>query len=196
MSTNKKDLRDWMFRGLMFEADAENFRRAGLRVGADQREVEQSLFQEALSPFSVDLRNHALTMSRVYALLYCFENSVRNLIDDRLTERHGANWWHSKVPNKIKNFADGRIKNAEANSWLEGQSKDPMEFVQFGHLSDIITENWADFSDLIPSHHWLKQRMDELESARNFIAHNRILLPNELQRIEMYVNDWNRQVGL
>jgi Swt1-like HEPN len=196
LSTSKKDVRDWLFRGLMFEADAEQFRRAGIRVGVDQREVEQSLFEETLSPFGVDLRNDALNMSRLYALVYCFESSVRTLIAERLSEHHGVNWWTTRVTRKIRDFGDLRMKDAEENSWLEGQSKDPMGFIQFGHLADIICENWADFSDLIPSQHWLKQRMEELEKARNFMAHNRLLLPGEFQRIEMYVNDWNRQVGL
>src|SRR5262249_5582958 len=44
-------LRDWMFRGLLFEAEAEKFRSAGLRIGADQREAEQSLLEETLRPF-------------------------------------------------------------------------------------------------------------------------------------------------
>lgn len=196
MITSKKDVRDWLFRGLMFEADAEQFRRAGIRVGVDQREVEQSLFEEVLSPFGVDLRNDALQMSRLYALVFCFETSVRSLIAERLSERYGVGWWTTKVPRRIKEFSEQRMKDAEENSWLEGQSKDPMGFIQFGHLCDIVCENWSDFSDLIPSQHWLRQRMDELEKARNFIAHNRLLLPAEFQRIEMYVNDWNRQVGL
>lgn len=196
MTTSKKDVRDWLFRGLMFEADAEQFRRAGIRVGVDQREVEQSLFEEVLSPFGVDLRNDALSMSRLYALVFCFENSVRALITERLSERHGTDWWNTKIARKVRDFAAQRIKDAEENSWLEGQSNDPLGFVQFGHLSDMICENWGDFSDLIPSQHWLKQRMEELEKARNFMAHNRLLLPAEFQRIEMYINDWNRQVGL
>jgi hypothetical protein len=151
LTTSKKDVRDWLFRGLMFEADAEQFRRAGIRVGVDQREVEQSLFEEVLSPFGVDLRNDALSMSRLYALVYCFENSVRALITERLSERHGVDWWNTKIPRRVREFAEQRIKDAEDNSWLEGQSKDPLGFVQFGHLSDMICENWGDFSDLIPS---------------------------------------------
>ena len=43
---------------------------------------------------------------------------------------------------------------------------------------------------------WLKQRMDELEKTRHFIAHNRALLPSEYQRVYMYIADWNRVVGL
>ena len=52
------------------------------------------------------------------------------------------------------------------------------------------------FKDIIPSQHWLKQRMDEMEKSRNFIAHNRMLLPSEFQRLYMYVADWNRVIGL
>ncbi len=135
-------------------------------------------------------------MGRLYSLLYCFENSIRDLVTQRLRERHGEDWWASKVPRKVQEFAAARQKDAKDNSWLEGNTKDPLSFVQFGHLSDIIIGNWDDFTDLITSQHWLKQRLDELERARNYIAHNRFLLPAEFQRIEMYVNDWNRMVGL
>jgi len=38
--------------------------------------------------------------------------------------------------------------------------------------------------------------MDELEKARNFIAHNRMLLPSEFHRIYLYIADWNRVIGL
>ncbi len=88
------------------------------------------------------------------------------------------------------------MQDAESNSWLEGVSRDILGFVDFGGLCDIITNNWTSFEDLVPSQHWLKQRLDELERARNFIAHNRMLSAAEFDRIEMYVGDWNRQVGL
>lgn len=71
-----------------------------------------------------------------------------------------------------------------------------MGFADFGHLATIIIEKWSCFQDIIPSQHWLKQRMDELEKARNFIAHHRMLLPSEFQRIYMYIADWNRVIGL
>jgi hypothetical protein len=191
-----KDLRSYLFRGLMFEAESETFRAAGLRVGADIRDAERSLLEETLAPFSIDLRNEALQMMRLYALLYCFENAIRQLISERLAERHGPNWWEQKVTTKVKDFANARQESARKDSWLEGQKKDIMGFLEFGHLGDIIANNWPDFEDLIPSQHWLKQRLDELEKARNFIAHNRLLLPSEFQRLEMYVSDWNRAVGL
>ncbi len=196
MKIERKEVRDWMFRGLMFEADAEHFRSAGIRVGADTTESERALLNETLDPFSIDLRNEALQMGRLYSLVYCFENSVRSLITQRLQEQYGDDWWDNKVTKKIREFAEARQEDANTNSWLEGQKRDVLGFVQFGHLADIILNNWEDFSDLIPTQHWLKQRFDELEKARNFMAHNRLLLPGEFHRIEMYVADWNRMVGL
>jgi hypothetical protein len=191
-----RDLRDWMFRGLMFESEADKFRNAGIRVGADIRDVEYSLLEEMLSPFQLELRNESLMMARIYTLLYCFENSIRELIRDRLQETFSADWWIKGVPQKVKEHAEGRQQKALDESWLEGQKSDPLLFVDFGHLAAIIIEQWEVFSDLVPSQHWLKQRMDELEEARHFIAHNRILLPSEFSRIEMYVSDWNKMVGL
>src|SRR3989337_1283135 len=194
--TEKSNIREWMFRALMFEAESEQFKAAGIRIGADSEEVEKSLMEEAISPFPIQSRNEALRMARIYALLNCFENSVRDLVKERLKEKYDIDWWEKGVPKTVKDFAHKRHQTALENSWLEGDNTKLIEFIEFGHLSDIIINNWTDFSDLIPTQHWLKQRMDELEKARNYIAHNRLLLPSEFQRIYMYIADWNHVIGL
>ena len=114
-------VRNWLFKGLMFESEAERFRSAGIRVGADQSDEERSLLEETLAPFGIDLRNEALQMARIYALTYCFENSVRALITQRLQERYGTDKWTSKIPSKILTQALARQTEAQENSWLEGQ---------------------------------------------------------------------------
>ncbi len=179
----------------MFEADVERFRIAGIRIGADQTDVEASLMNEMLAPFPVDLRNRAMRMTRLYALIYCFENSVRQLVKERLELKYQGDWWEKGVPKKIRDYADNRMEKAESQLWLEGEKGDPLQYVDFGGLSDIIVGSWDEFSDLIDSQHWLKQRMDEIEQARNFIAHNRLLRPGEFARLEQYVRDWQRQVS-
>lgn len=195
MIDTRKDVRDFMFRGLMFEAEASQFVAAGIQVGADLTQAEERLLSEALAPFNVTRRNEALEMARLYSVLHCFENEVRALIRERLEEKLGADW-QEKLPGKVRNLAESRQKTALDDSWLEGEKSDILGFVDFGQLSTIITENWAHFEDIMPSQHWLKQRMDELEKARHFIAHNRVLLPSEFQRIYMYIRDWNRVIGL
>ena len=195
MSNELKDLRDFLFRGLMFEADAAQFQSAGIQVGADTGQAEERLLSEALSPFNVTSRNHALEIGRLYAVLHCFENEVRTLIRETLEEKEGADWIE-KLPKKVKEYAETRQKTAFEDSWLEGEKSDLLGFVDFGHLSSIIIEKWALFENIVPSQHWLKQRMDEVEKVRNFIAHNRMLLPTEFHRVYLYIADWNRAVGL
>ena len=194
-SDYRKDLRDFLFRGLMFESEATTFQVAGIQVGADMGQAEERLLSEALSPFSVQRRNQALEMARLYAVLHCFENEIRSLIRETLEEKEGPDWI-DKLPGKIKSFAESRQQDAMQDTWLEGEKSDLLGFTEFGHLASIIIEKWPCFEDIIPSQHWLKQRMDELEKARNFIAHNRMLLPSEFQRIYMYIADWNRVIGL
>lgn len=190
-----KDLRDFLFRGLLFEAEAAQFQTAGIKIGADQKETEQQLLAEALAPFPVGIRNNALEMARLYSVLFAFENHVRSFIRETLSESEGAGWVE-KIPPKIKQHADKRQQMAVDDSWLEGEKIDILGFLDFGHLSQIIVNKWEFFESIIPSQHWLKQRMDEIEKSRNFIAHNRMLLPSEFQRMYMYIADWNRVVGL
>ena len=193
-SAAQKDLRDFLFRGLMFESEARIFQGAGIQIGSDLAASEEQLLNEVLAPFGVSRRNEALEMARLYALLYCFENEIRALIRETLEEKEGPDWW-DKLPNKVRSHAETRQTTAMNDSWLEGQKRDLLGFVDFGMLASVIIENWEHFS-IIPSQHWLRQRMEELEKARNFIAHNRMLLPSEFQRVYMYIADWNRVIGL
>ncbi len=193
--SSKKDIRDFFFRGLMFESEASDFQRAGIQIGANQSYAEEQLLAEALSPFGITRRNNAIEMARLYAVLNCFENEIRDFIRETLIENIGLDWW-DHLPPKMKKHAEDRQNTALKDSWLEGEKSDLLGFVDFGMLSKIMIEKWEFFSNLIPSQHWLKQRMDELEKARNFIAHNRMLLPSEFQRIYMYIGDWNRVIGL
>ena len=190
-----KDLRDFLFRGLLFEAEATEFQKAGIKVGADQTETEQQLLAEALAPFPVGIRNNSLEMARLYSVLFAFENHVRDFIRETLSESEGVDWL-DKLPPKIKQHAEVRQQTAIRDSWLEGEKTDLLGFLDFGHLAQLIVVKWDFFQSIIPSQHWLKQRMDELEKSRNFIAHNRMLLPSEFQRMYMYIADWNRVVGL
>jgi Swt1-like HEPN len=190
-----KELRDFLFRGLLFEAEATEFQRAGIKIGADQTETEEKLLAEALSPFPVNLRNSSLEMARLYSVLFAFENHVRDFIRETLSENEGVDWL-DHLPTKIKEHAIKRQQTALKDSWLEGEKTDLLGFLDFSHLAQLILNKWVFFESIIPSQHWLKQRMDELEKSRNFIAHNRMLLPSEFQRMYMYIADWNKVVGL
>jgi len=190
------ELRNFMFRRLLFEAETTQFKSAGIQIGSEAAESQEAaLVTEVLAPFGIELRTNALQNARLYALLFAFENSVRQLIAERLIESIGEDWWTTAVPRRVGELAVSRQMTAAENSWLEGDKQRLETFLEFGDLAAIIIENWDHFSDLIPSQHWLQQRFSEIEQARNFIAHNRVLQPGEFQRLFIYISDWDRQVG-
>jgi hypothetical protein len=102
-----KDLRDFLFRGLMFESEASRFQAAGIQIGADATASEKHLLDEALAPFGVQRRNHALEMARLYAVIHCFENEIRSFIRETLEEKEGLDWQDKLLP-KIREHAEGR----------------------------------------------------------------------------------------
>src|SRR5687768_6292569 len=101
---------------MMFEAEAERFRRAGIQIGSTSTEAEENLLAEALSPFGVARRNQALEMARLYAVLFCFENEIREFIRDALMEAEGSEW-QEKLPVKVKELAESRRNEALKDSW-------------------------------------------------------------------------------
>lgn len=134
---NSMKLRDFLFRGLLFESEATGFQRAGIEIGARSSATEEALLKESLAPFSIQRRNSALEMARLYALLFCFENEIRDFIRDVLLEKEGADWLE-KLPAKIKTHAENRKETALKDSWLEGEKTDLLGFIDFGHLAQLI----------------------------------------------------------
>lgn len=135
-------------------------------------------------------------MAGLYALLYCFENSVRDLVAQRLNDEVGENWWTEKVAPNIQKSAQAVNDKAVGNAWLDGAKGRMIDFTTFGQLVKIIIDNWTHFEYLIPSQAWLNQKMNEMEDVRNFLAHSRMLSNREFDRMVLYIEDWNRQIGL
>ena len=49
MIDNSTSLRDFLFRGLMLESEAERFQSAGIQIGASASNSDQHLLAEALA---------------------------------------------------------------------------------------------------------------------------------------------------
>lgn len=63
--------------------------------------------------FSSRIAYDANRMASVYVAFFCLENAVRELITERLLERHGIDWWNTKVPAKIKAAVE-KLKEKES----------------------------------------------------------------------------------
>ena len=134
-------------------------------------------------------------MSSVYQAIFCIENTIRSFIVERMSERYGLNWWEEKVSSGIKKDVI-KLKEKEAkNKFFSSRSDSEIGYTMMGNLGQIITDNWSDFSDIIPNQAWLNSRMQDLEMARNIVMHTGVLPQDEIERITSIVRDILRQIG-
>jgi hypothetical protein len=116
-------------------------------------------------------------------------------VADRLSEEHGSNWWGACASTTLKNKVRERQEKEGKNRWHISRGDHEIFYTDFGDLKSLLQTHWALFEDLFPDQNWIVARLDELEASRNIIAHSNVLDDRELGRIQLYLQDWLRQVG-
>ena len=191
---NEQSLRQFVFNGLLLYDSLEALeKQKGISVFESGDLTQVSRVVEA--DFSPIVWNNATNMSSVYQAIFCIENTLRNFIVERMSERHVLNWWEEKVPSNIKKAVEKLKKEEQKNKFFSSRSDSEIGYTMLGNLGQIIINNWDDFSDIIPSQAWLTSRMDDLEMARNIVMHTGVLPQIEIDRIASIVRDLLRQIG-
>jgi hypothetical protein len=149
----------------------------------------------ALEFFSADERRKARRMGRVYELLHCFENSVRELIETTLRETLEDRWWEDGVPESIRRRADGRRRADERARWHGPRGQSPLNFVDFPELGTIITDRWSDFDDLLGDRDWVEHYFDDMNKSRRAVGHTGDMSEHAVERMELFVREWLLVVG-
>jgi hypothetical protein len=149
-----------VFKGILLHAHIDGREEAGELVTTNSQPV--AFLGEYKDYFSRELSDRAEKMTYVYSLFYCFENSVRDLVSQRLAERKGADWW-SCVPENVRKRVEQKKKDIEENKWHRATIGCDINHTLFGDLASIIVKEWQEFEDLFPSQAWVKVRLDELE---------------------------------
>lgn len=135
----------------------------------------------------------AKAMANIYAELYVFENSVREVIKRVLSRTHGDNWWDVCISPKIRQFAQSRMDDDERNAWHGRRGDHPIYYVDISHYISIIQTRWSDFEDLFPSQSWVIERINEIARSRNVVDHHNPLRKADQDRIRVFFADWCRQ---
>lgn len=184
-----------VFKSLLLSEDVARMEEAGVLLRPDDATKHHpTLFGDFEAYFSIDLRERAEKMTYAYCLFYCFENAVRELVAQRLSERKGANWWLDAVPANVQKRVENKKQEIENNKWHQALIGADVNHTLFGDLSSIIIAQWQEFEELFPSQDWVRVRLNELERSRNVIAHGNLLPEPEIERLEQYLSDWVRQV--
>ncbi|HVQ73381.1 MAG TPA: Swt1 family HEPN domain-containing protein [Bradyrhizobium sp.] len=150
--------------------------------------------QQFYPQFSQRLREEADAMAQHYAIFYCLENSIRQLISDRLGEAHGENWWDIAVPPNVRdNATKNRAKEVAAGVTL--RSEEMIDYSNFGELGEILKGNWTIFGDMLRDISAVQKILGSLNSLRAPIAHCKPLAADEVLRLHLGLRDWFRQMG-
>jgi hypothetical protein len=151
----------------------------------------------ALDDFSVEARLAAKSMGEVYELLYCLENSMRELVETTLREAipEPDDWWAKGVPEKIRRSAESRRRDDGKARWHSPRGESLMYYVDFPQYGDIMIERWSDFEPILGDQEWVSSYFSELNRTRRALAHTGRLTEADVQRMELRVRDWLRVVG-
>jgi hypothetical protein len=194
--SDQDSLRDFVFRGLLSLDSLQQLEHMGVYLRDTHRRLGRALAELSFAEFSPQIQDGAEKMARLYVAFFCFENSARELVAQRLRDSHGDAWWETKVPASIRKKVQDRKDQEQKNKWHQPRSRSNINYADFGDMPGIILNNWTDFEDIFDSQEWVKSRFSEMEKSRNVIAHNNVLEDAEIERIRLYLQDWARIVGL
>ncbi len=153
---------------------------------------EDASVKASVSQFSADVRDNALMMAEHYKLFYMLENDIRRLIDDTLAEHNqGPDWWDSYAPDSAKAEYKSNLQR-EQEAGFTPRSDNPLDYLTFGQLGDIIRANYALFGGILSNQKAMGRVMFSLNNLRGPIAHCGILAEDEVDRLKLTVKDWFR----
>jgi hypothetical protein len=153
---------------------------------------DDSLVRHFVAQFSTEIRNNANRMAEYYKLFYMLENEIRRLIDETLSTEFGnPDWWESYAPQTAKDeYRSNVLREQEAG--VTRRSDNPLDYLTFGQLGDIIRTNWSLFGGILSNIKALGRVMYSLNNLRGPIAHCGLLADDEVDRLKLSVKDWFR----
>lgn len=161
--------------------------RASIRIGADLPRVDAML--------STSIAKDAKRMASLYPKYYVLENSLRCVVQRILESHYGQDWWDKRASPEVKGKVKSRKAKEEAQPWHGKRGQHEIYYSDFGDLRRIIERNWSVFSDLFPTRAWITQKLDELETPRNIIAHHNPVSADDESRLNLYFRDWIALLG-
>lgn len=156
------------------------------------RHYEEQKTDETYYPqFSKRLRAEASSMATNYVIFYCLENSIRELIIERLSdpEQYGKDWWGKAVPQVVRDNATKNYKK-ELSTGMRLRSSDLIDYTNFGELGEIIKTNWQIFGDMFSDVKAVEKVLGSLNALRAPIAHCKALAEDEEVRLHLSLRDW------
>lgn len=188
---NRRDEQLLLFtmKNLLLEGELAKLEKSGIELGHVQTMKKDELVDTDL--FEYEILRKAKKMADFYVLYFTMENSVRKLITDVLSEKHGVDWWEKKVPEGVRNTVK-KLQKEEGETAMSFRSEDNLAYTNFGELIDIFCSNWSDFQEILRSQKAVQGTLSQFNSIRNVVAHSCELNDDEILRFKLLIKDWLR----
>jgi hypothetical protein len=190
------EVQAFFYRAVTTNGRVEALVREGQVIDVGSRSGAEVTSPSALEDFSFNARVQARRMGDVYELLYCLENSVRELIESTLREVFGPEtWWSEGVPERLRKAAEKRKQDELKARWHGPRGESLLNYVDFPQYGDVIVAQWDHFDELIGDQDWLVNYFAEMNRTRRSLAHAGTLTETDVERMEFRVREWLRVVG-
>lgn len=140
------------------------------------------------------IKEAKLMAEKVYPLLYIFENSVREVVQQIMNRALGAQWWSAAVPKEIAAQVAKRMRKEKRNAWHGKRAAHPIYYADMGHLKQIVTLHWEHFAPLFPDEAWFTSRFDAVAFSRNVVDHHNPLANDDIKGLQVYTSQWHKQI--
>lgn len=127
----------------------------------------------------------ARQMANVYAAMYVFENSLRDVIERVLRHRFGNAWWTSAVPQKIQDVATQRKTDERKDPWHGKRGSRPIDYVDLSALAKVVQHQWKLFEKIFPTPAWIEALVThDMNVSRRVVAHMNPLATDDIRNVE------------
>lgn len=135
----------------------------------------------------------ALQASMAFKLFFVFENYLRELVVETLSEG-GANWW-DQVPTDVQTEVEKLEEAEETKSWMALGARDKSALLTYPQILRVMEHCWKDQLSAVVRDRALVQEARGLTHLRNTISHMTAISEEEEDRVRQVMRDWFRMVA-
>jgi len=132
--------------------------------------------------------------AEAYKLFFVFENYLRSLIVQELSQDVTTSWW-DKLPSDLQIEVTKLEEQEEVKGWMALGSRDKSALMTLPQLVKVIDHNWKQVFEDVVRDRALLQEARTIGHLRNTICHMSVISAEELERIRQTMRDWFRAVA-
>jgi hypothetical protein len=124
--------------------------------------------------------------------LFILENSIRNVIIQKLGCAYGKQWWNKANIRGVRDDVQRTIDKEKKYPHRQKRGSHPIYYSNFAHLKQIILNERKHFAGIIVDFKWFEVEMNEVYMPRNLLAHSIVIGEDDASRIRLFYRDWAR----